>query len=194
MREFILYSRTGRTDGKFRSLMDGGRLDIAYQCMLMALFKSQSHRGDCVFHAVLNGPPSPPVCISIEGETLRDAHIDERSWEAIFRKLLSGGEHPGIAVSRKSMQALVAEKHRAGYRVFVLEAAGEPMESQDFSGDSLFVVGDHIGIPKNDERFILRYGRKMSLGRGKYLAASCIDIVNYWLDKNYVVTDAAEEK
>jgi len=39
-----------------------------------------------------------------------------------------------------------------------------------------------VGLPKNAERFVLRYGEKVSLGKTPYLAASCITIINYMLD------------
>ena len=45
------------------------------------------------------------------------------------------------------------------------------------------LVGDHIGWPKTVESFVLRYGEKLSLGKQPYLAASCITILNYLLDK-----------
>jgi tRNA pseudouridine-54 N-methylase len=183
MREFLLFSRTGFTSGNFNSLMEGGRLDIVYQCALMSLFKSQAHRNDAVFHAVLNGPPRPPIHLEIRGDSLRDAHIDESSWETILRNVLRGKPHPGITVDRTPLQRLVQDKAKQGYKVFALERGGEPVEGVDLSGDALFVLGDHIGLPKKDEGFVLRYGRKLSLGREKYLAASSIDILNYMMDR-----------
>ncbi|MCL5430394.1 MAG: hypothetical protein M1504_02870 [Candidatus Marsarchaeota archaeon] len=182
MREFLLYSRTGRTDANFKNLVDGGRLDIVYQCTLMAIFKSAAHRHDAVFHAILNGAPNPPLKLSINGNDLRDARIDERSWESILRNVLSGGAHPGIETAKISLQRFIEDKHREGYKIYVLSDEGEPIASQDLSGDILFVIGDHVGLPKKDEGFVLRYGKAVSLGREKYLAASCIDIVNYTLD------------
>ncbi len=181
MREFLLYSRTGYTNGDFKSLKDAGRLDIVYQCILTSIFKSAAHRHDVVFHSVLNGPPNPPVHITISGADLRDAHIDERSWEDILRSVLNGRQHPGISVDRTPMQKIVQKKHADGYKIFVLSDEGERMEAQQ-DGNLLFVLGDHIGLPKKDEGFVLRYGSKVSLGKEKYLAATSIDIVNYLLD------------
>ena len=183
MREFLLHSRTGYTNGSFKSLMEGGRLDIVYQCALMALFKAAAHRQDVVFHAVLNGPPSPPVHIQIDGSELRDARIDERSWERILKNVLNGKEHPGISVDKVPFQKLVKEKSEAGYKILVLADKGSAITDQKLEGDLLFVLGDHVGLPKNDENFALRYGTKVSLGKEKYLAASCINIVNYYLDQ-----------
>ncbi len=183
MREFLLQSRTGYTSPDFRTLMDAGRLDIVYQCALMALFKSAAHRNDTIFHAVLNGPPTPPVHIQISGAELRDAHIDERSWEKILRNILGGKSHPGIVVDKTPFQKLIKQKSEAGYTIFVLGDKGDPISDQKLSGNMLFILGDHVGLPRNDENFALRYGTKTSLGKEKYLAASCIDIVNYYIDQ-----------
>ena len=179
MIEFILLSRKGRTDGKFRSLREAGRLDVVYQCLLMAFFTSGALRRDVMFHAVLGGPPRPPVHLVFDGRSLRDVRTDERTWETIFRKILSGGFHPGVELRKESFQDVVkAKKH-----VFVLHERGEDISKVDFGDNPVFVMGDHVGLPRKDEKFALRYGTKISLGRKPYLAATCVDILNYLLDR-----------
>lgn len=182
MIEFLLFSRTGRTDGNFRSLMEAGRLDIVYQCVLTSLFRSHGHRNDVVFHAVLHGPPSPPLHLQISANELRDARIDERSWEEILRKVLNGNPHPGIIVQKGSMQKIIRDRAEAGYRIFVLAEGDENISGLERVDNMLFVVGDNSGLPVKEEGFVLRYGSKLSLGNSSYLAASCIDIINYTLD------------
>ncbi|MFQ6107839.1 MAG: tRNA (pseudouridine(54)-N(1))-methyltransferase TrmY [Thermoplasmata archaeon] len=182
MYEFLLYSRKGRTDGDFRSLREGGRLDVVYQCILTALFRSHALRRDVVFHAILGGPPRSPLHLRIDGGNLKGTRIDERSWEGILRKVLGGGVHPGITVERESLQALVKRKHEEGYGIFVLEEKGKSIFDCTFAEPVLFVVGDQVGIPKKEEKFVLRYAEKLSLGRQRYLSASCVDIVNFLLD------------
>lgn len=184
MREFVLHSRTGRTDGNFRNMVDGGRLDTVHQCALMALFKSGAHRNDVVLHVILNGGPNPPVHLAIRGDELRDARVDERSWEEILRNVLSGKRHQGISVDKLSLQRLVEQKKEAGFQVLVLSDEGNDISETEISENVLFVLGDHVGLPKKDEGFVLRHGEKLSLGKEKYLAASCIDIINYTLDRN----------
>ena len=80
MREFILYSRLGRTDAKWESLHDAGRLDIVYECAVASLFLSHAIRKDTVFHAILNGPPQPPLHLRVEGLTLHDVRTDVGTW------------------------------------------------------------------------------------------------------------------
>ena len=178
MREFILFSRTGRTDGNFRSLREGGRLDVVYQCILMSIFSSHRHR-DTIFHGILNGPPRTPLHLEVNGRELRDARVDEKTWEDILRRVLSKGTHPGIKVEKKSFQQLIKEKGK----VYVLEERGKDIAKVEFDDNPVFVLGDQVGLPKKDEKFALRYGEKVSLGKGLYLSSSAIDIVNWWLDR-----------
>lgn len=179
MREFILFSRTGRTDSRFHSLMEGGRLDVVYQCILMSLFRSHAIRRDVTFHAILGGPPSPPLELVVDGGELSDVRTDERTWEDILRKVLSGRTHPGIHVRKNSLQNLVKEKKN----IFVLEESGESIKTIDLGENPVFVLGDQVGLPKKDEEFVLRYGKKVSIGEKAYLASACVCIINYILDQ-----------
>lgn len=178
MREFALYSRRGRTDGDFRNLREAGRLDLVYQCLLLGLFTSGAIRRNVVFHVVLGGPPRPPVRLTVDGRVLRDVRTDERTWEEILRRVLSGGSHQGISVERESLQELVKAKQN----VFVLEEKGEDVWKVEFGENPMFVLGDQVGLPKKDEKYVLRFGRKVSLGKKPYLAATCVDIINYLAD------------
>lgn len=179
MREFIIYSRTGRTDSRFGSLREAGRLDVVYQCILMSLFMSHAIRRDVVFHAVLGGAPSPPLELVVDGSTLRDARLDERTWENILRNALSGKSHPGVSIRKNSLQNLAKEKSN----IFVLEESGESIKTIDLGENPVFVLGDQVGLPKKDEEFLLRYGKKVSIGGRAYLASACICIINYILDQ-----------
>ncbi len=189
MREFILYSRTGRTDPRFQNLREAGRLDVVYQSILMALFRSHAMRRDVVFHAILSGPPNPPLELLVDGEKLRDARTDERTWEDILRKVLSGREHPGISVKKNSLQQLVKEKKN----IFVLEESGESIRTIDLGENPVFVLGDQVGLPRKDEEFVLRYGKKVSIGEKAYLASACICIINYILDLRECFSGENEE-
>lgn len=182
MFEFLLYSRKGRTDGNFDSLREGGRLDVVHQCILMALFRSHALRRDVVFHAILNGPPRPPLHLRIDGKKLRTVRTDERTWEGILRNILGGKSHPGATVKKESLQEIIKRKRDEGYRILVLEEGGKSISDFSILDPAIFVLGDQVGLPKKEERFVLRYAEKLSLGKQRYLSASCIDIVNFLLD------------
>jgi tRNA (pseudouridine54-N1)-methyltransferase len=181
-REFILFSRIGQTDSNFRSLHDAGRLDIVHECIVSSLFLSHGLRRDVTFHVIINGPPNPPVHIQIEGETLFDVRTDMDTWLAILKKTLQGKPHPGIMKDKTSFEALVKTKSQTR-KIYVLEEDGKDIREFEIEENSLFILGDHVGLPKKAEVFAQRFGEKISLGKQPYLAASCITIINYTLDQ-----------
>ena len=181
-REFILFSRLGKTDAFFRSLHDAGRLDIVYECVVASLFLSHGLRKNVVFHAILNGPPNPPLHIEINGARLYDVRTDVGTWQRILKKMISGKTHPGIATNKTSFEALLKAKAETKC-IYVLEENGKDITEAEFPTNAVFVLGDHVGLPKKTETFTLRYGEKISLGKQPYLAASCITILNYLLDR-----------
>ena len=182
MREFILYSRQGRTDTKWTSLHDAGRLDIAYECIVASLFLSHGLRRDVTFHAILNGPPKPPLHLQISGAELFDVRTDIDTWHGILKKTIGGKTHPGITMDKTSFEALLKVKAETS-RIYVLEEGGKNIAETKIEANPLFVLGDHVGLPKKAEAFALRYGEKISLGKQPYLAASCITVLNYLLDR-----------
>ncbi|MGH7339050.1 MAG: tRNA (pseudouridine(54)-N(1))-methyltransferase TrmY [Candidatus Rokuibacteriota bacterium] len=183
MRRFLLVSRTGRTDGRGASLRDAGFLDVVHQCGVMALFKAHGHREDVEFTAVLMGPPKPPKAVTFRGRELRDLATDDSDWAKVLRDVLSGKPHPGIGVAGVGLQTLIDDAARRSDPVFVLHEKGEPIESVEIDGDPLFVIGDHIGLAKKDEDYVMRTGRRVSLGKKSYLAAACVASINYTLDR-----------
>lgn len=180
-REFILYSRSGRTSPDFHNLHDAGRLDIVHECIVASLFLSHSLRNNVIFHAILNGPPDPPLHVKINGAKLCDVRTDLITWQHILQKIVSGKTHQGIITSKKSFQALLKGKAKS-HSIFVLEEGGKNVAEIWLPENAVFVLGDHVGLPKKTEIFALRYGEKISLGKQPYLAASCITILNYLMD------------
>ena len=171
----------GKTESSFQNLHDAGRLDIVYECIVTSLFLSHGIRRDVTFHAVLNGPPKPPQHLRIEGDKLYDVRTDVDTWQQILKKVIAGKSHPGVNVDGTSFEALLKTEARS-HQVYVLEEGGKCVTELDLAEDSVFVLGDHVGLPRNVERFALRFGEKVSLGKQPYLAASCVTIINYLLD------------
>jgi tRNA (pseudouridine54-N1)-methyltransferase len=104
------------------------------------------------------------------------------TWQSILKKVISGKQHPGITTSKTSFEALLKVKAETS-RVYVLEEGGKDIANAELPENCVFVLGDHVGLPKKAEKFALRYGEKISLGKQPYLAASCITILNYLLDR-----------
>lgn len=181
-----MYSRKGRTDSRFPSLRDAGRLDIVHECIVASLFLSHGIRKNVVFHALLGGPPLPPIHLQIDGSNLRDVRTDQETWKWILQKVLSGRFHPGITIDKTSLERLLKTRTEEA-SIYVLEEKGKDISEVDVGENPVFVFGNHIGLPKKTESFALRYGEKISLARQPYLAASCITILNYLLDRKAII-------
>ncbi|HLC86431.1 MAG TPA: tRNA (pseudouridine(54)-N(1))-methyltransferase TrmY [Candidatus Nanoarchaeia archaeon] len=182
MKTFILYSRQGQTNGNFTNLRDAGRMDIVANCLNSAFFLSHALRKDVVIYLLLTGPPNPPICIRVQGDLLYDMRCDEFTAGEILKKVLNGGSHPGFELSKQSLQELIKFLSRNN-QIFVLEEKGELIDNIKIKENCVFVIGDQVGLPKKEESFVLRHGKKISLGRTKYLATDCITILNYYIDK-----------
>jgi len=111
---------------------------------------------------------------------------DEETWKEILKNVLSGKFHPGITTDKSSFEALVKAKANES-PIYVLEEGGKDILEVDMGENPVFVLGDHKGLPMRAEGFALRYGEKVSLGNRLYLAASCINIVNYLLDRRAII-------
>jgi tRNA (pseudouridine54-N1)-methyltransferase len=194
MRTFILLARKARTDSNF-SIDDlpssGGRMDVVARCLSSALFTSHAMRKDVVFYAVLNGPPRPPVTLQFSSGELQGVSPDERSIGGQLRAALGGTAgkawtclRPGICMAGRSLQEIIKELADAGKPIYVLHEDGKPIEEVTLESDPVFVIGDQVGIPDKDEKFVLRYAKeKVSLGTTPYLASSVISVLNWAADR-----------
>jgi len=157
-----------------------------HECIEASLFLSHKIRRNVIFHASLNGPPSPPLHLKVDGATLRDVYTDQETWKEILKNVLSGKVHPGITIDKTSFEALLKAKANES-SIYVLKEEGKDIFEVDIDANPVFVLGDHKGLPKKVKGFALRYGEKISLGKQLYLAASCIGIVNYLLDRRAII-------
>jgi tRNA (pseudouridine54-N1)-methyltransferase len=164
---------------------DAGRMDIVHECIVASLFLSHGLRRNVIFHAIMNGPPKPPLHLQISGAELYDVRTDIDTWQGILKKTMSRKAHLGVEVIKTGFEALLKEKAETNH-VYVLEENGKNITETEIKPNPIFVLGDHVGLPKKAETFALRYGEKISLGKQPYLAASCITILNYLLDRQDV--------
>jgi len=195
MRTFILYARQARTDSNF-NIEDlpgsGGRMDLVARCITASLWLSHAIRPDVKFYVVLNGPPNPPVVILFDGAAIQKVSTDERTTALWIKKALMedfGKEwhtfRPGILVAHKSLQEII--KELKDQNIYVLHENGTNISDVKIKENPVFLLGDHIGIPSKDEKFVLRYAEeKISLGKQVYLASSCISVINWVCDERAV--------
>jgi tRNA (pseudouridine54-N1)-methyltransferase len=163
-------------------------MDVVCRCLTSALLLSYSLRRDTQFYVVLNGPPKPPVSLCFDTEKLKTIFVSERKNAHLIKTVLSEKfddkwkeTDSGIMISKKSFQSLIKELKNKP--IYVLHEKGKSIGKIEIEKNPVFIVGDHIGLPKKEEKFVLRYAKdKISLGKKSYLASSCITIMNWFCD------------
>lgn len=199
MRHFIYYSSTAPTSGKAvneKDLMSSGRLDIAIHTVIATFFLSHSIRNDVTLHLIFDGSPDAPKHLELkpvlEGETGKDKiYLNKKDIASIIKKMLykyKPGEKnevfPGYWIEKKSLNVLLKELIDSGKTIYILDKSGENLRSADISENSVFLLGDHKGIPAFKKE-LKRFRDKMypiSVGPKMYFASQTLVLVNNELD------------
>ncbi|WP_048055709.1 tRNA (pseudouridine(54)-N(1))-methyltransferase TrmY [Methanotorris igneus] len=204
MREFIFKANKTITSSNI-NLKDlpgsCGRLDLVCRCVSSAFFLSHDIRRDVIFYAVFYGEPNPPVALKFVGNELKKVSPDERNIAIFIKKALKKFEEtpenkktewtestPGIYVAKKEFRDIILEKKNEGKRILYLHKEGKDFENVKINEneDVMFVLGDHIGIGEEDEKFLEDIGaEKVSLSPLELHADHCIVIVHNILDKRF---------
>ncbi|WP_048148253.1 tRNA (pseudouridine(54)-N(1))-methyltransferase TrmY [Palaeococcus ferrophilus] len=197
MRTFIIKANEAHTKADF-SLSDlpgtSGRIDLLCRALNAAFMLSHGFRKSVRVWLNLNGPPNPPKTIRFEGPRLKvRLNPDERSTAKLIAKALKGGEGlrepvkevevlPGLYVSNMTFEDVVRRTLKEA-RLFHLHENGRDISDVSFGGNVAFVLGDHIGLSEENERFLDGISERISVGPKVYLTSHVISYVNITLDR-----------
>lgn len=200
-REFIYYSEHAKTTGNFDSsnLMKAGRMDIVCQMVIMSFFVSHHIRNDVKLHLIFNGPPNAPVHLELfpgensEGDLKNKIEISKKDVAGLIKKMLykvKKGEKTeivqGYSVEKKSFVDLVKEMIDDGKKIYLLDRKGGDVRDlkDNEMGNSVFILGDHDGIPKEQLKRLRKLGvGKISVGRQMYFASQTMTILQNEIDR-----------
>ena len=155
MRRFVVVGRRAIASPDF-SLADipgtSGRLDVLLRCVRAALLVSHGLRRDVVVYLVLLGTPGAPKTVRIDGSAAKYLRPDERHLATTVKKALAAPiersgfveARNGIAVADGGLEAAVDDVR--GARSYVLDQRGEDVRSVALAEDSVFFLGDHLGL------------------------------------------------
>jgi tRNA (pseudouridine54-N1)-methyltransferase len=197
MREFIYYSRTAPTSGSKvkEDLMQSGRLDIAIHTVISTFFLSHAIRKDTKLHLVFAGPPDPVKHLELfpetEGKTgLDKIYLNKRDISKVLKKMLykykpdlCNEVFPGYKIEKKPLLKLLNELSSENKKLYVLDPKGQDIRSIDFKTNSVFILGDHLGLPKKELKRLKGICTPVTIGRKKYFASQTVAIVNNELDR-----------
>lgn len=197
MRNFLYYSRTAPTSGKYigEDLQASGRIDIAIHTVIAAFFLSHKIRTDTTLHLLFAGPPTPSRHLELkpktEGKTGVDKiYLGKKNVSEILRKMLykyrEGEKHevfPGYWIEKKGFLELAKELYKAGKNLYVLDADGEDIRTIEIKENPVFILGDHKGLPDKEYKRLKELCTPVSIGKRTYFASQTIAVVNNELDR-----------
>ncbi len=193
MRHFVYFSSKARTSGNFPldNLMKAGRMDIAIHVIIAAFFLSHDFRKDVSLHLIFYGPPNPPRHIEIQTNSKLD--INKKDIAGLIKKILykykEGRKEeifPGCFIEKKSFLNVIEELYEQGKEIFVLDKKGENIRNVKIPDNSVFIIGDHEGLPKKELKRLKKITVPVSVGPKMYFASQTIVIVNNELDRRGV--------
>ncbi len=186
MRRFLIFFNEARSDPFWKDPMKAGRMDIVSNVIIHSFFVSNAMRGNVKLHLILNGPRDPPKHIEITSNP--ETPFSKKDVAELIRIALWKYEKrkrktealPGVFVEKKSFEEVLDGEESPKY---LLDIKGKPLWEVEIGENPLFILGDHLGLPKDK----YRYARKnvdeiISLGPVTYFTSQCIMILHFWLD------------
>jgi len=184
MREFVFYSKTAKTTGKFDNPMQAGRLDIVFNVVIQALSLSNKLRDDVHLHLIFDGPPNSPLHLELNSS--KDIPLSKKDVGGLIKRMLYKWNDKkktevfeGCYIERKSLSVLLKELTEDGKKICVMDIKGESIRKMKKLDNCVFLIGDHEGLPKKE---LKRYKDKFSVGPEVYFASQVFVIIHNELD------------
>ena len=189
MRNFVYFARTAKTSGNFdvNNLMKAGRMDIIMHVIINSFFLYHNLRDDVKLHLIFYGAPDPPK--HIEMQVKPETDLSKKDVANLIKKILYKYKEgkktevlPGCFIEKKSFLKVVDELAKQGKKIFVLDKRGENIRKFEIPENSIFVVGDHNGLPKKELKRLKKIATLISIGPKTYFASQIMGLINNELD------------
>ncbi|MGR5066046.1 tRNA (pseudouridine(54)-N(1))-methyltransferase TrmY [Photobacterium sp. DNB22_13_2] len=195
MRAFVLRARSAPTDSQqlLASVGQEAHTEILAHTLMNSIFVAQSHREDVIVHLVLESTQDFSRTVTfVANEMTNIGGFHEQALLTKVAKALDASRgmakeqerqvEPGITVQTKSFEKLVKELSE-DYQLYMMDKKGTSIREQEFSGNSCFLLTDHIPMPKKTYKSLERLGtQKISLGPKMIFASQCVVLIHNELD------------
>lgn len=157
------------------SLASYGRLDVALRAINAALDTPVAY--EVSIKLVLEGPPSPPVSIEVDGKLAKPI-ANEQFFKKVLNSLYVGEQVAGFSIKKVGFADLILEANNKGYSLYWLEETGRNIREAEIHSPALFMLGDHKGFSVQAEKMLRKMKvPRISLGPLPYFTSHCIIIV-----------------
>jgi tRNA pseudouridine-54 N-methylase len=145
-------------------------------------------RKDVKMHLIFYGMPDPPKHIEIQ--ITPELDISKKDVANLIKKILykyrEGKKHevlPGCFIEKKSFLKVIEELKEQGNKIYVLDKRGEDIRQKEINKNSIFILGDHEGLPEKELKRLKKIAIPISVGPKMYFASQVVAILNNELDR-----------
>ena len=196
MVEFIVRSRAAPVyPDAFRAAIGQGQgVEYLADIIKAGLLVSQGHRADTTIHLVLEKSSDFSRVVTLKGGELgsftglQESNLLDAIADALARAVKLGKDQSvvdkrGLMVGTTSFEHLVKLKVET-QETFVLSPDGADVRTLNFPEDAVFILTDHIPMPKKTFKSMARQGvSSISVGPIMLHAAQCITVLLNELDR-----------
>ena len=199
MRTFVFRARKGKTRwDKLRSDVGGkNHLEVILHCIMNVFFVSSGFRDPVEVFVVLESTENFPQTIhlsSADGLSIPGFH--EAAVLDVLEHALKNTTHlkknetvriaPGIQVLGYGFDKLMG--HLIESRpIYLLDKKGEDVREITLAANPVFVLSDHLAMPKKSIKGLIRRGLKtLSLGKQMLFASQCVVLLHDALDRQKI--------
>ena len=196
MRTFVIRARKGTVsaDKIFSQVGSREHVEIIAHTLANAFYFSNGMRSDVEVYVVLDSSPDFPRTLKFSSNNgLSFPGFDEHAILQVVSSALARGSkvtkgnilaiEPGIEICGFGFEILMKglqERHP----VYLLDKKGADIRSINFEQDGVFVLTDHLPMPKNSVKGLERRGIiKISLGPKMLFASQCVVLIHNELDR-----------
>jgi len=196
MRTFVIRARKGtvNADKVFSQVGSGAHFEIIAHTLANAFYFSNGMRPDVEVYVVLDSSPDFPKTLKFSSNNgLSFPGFHEHAILGVVSSALARGSkitkdetqsiEPGIDIYGFGFETLMKEL-QAHNPVYLLDKKGTDIRSMTFEQNGVFILSDHLPMPKNSIKGLERQGAtKISLGRKILFASQCVVLVHNELDR-----------
>ena len=172
----------------------GEHFEIIAHTLANAFYFSNGMRSDVEVYVVLDSSPDFPRTLKFSAnDGLSFPGFHEHAILEVVASALARGSHvtkggtltiqPGIEIYGFGFETLMKslQEHNP---VYLLDKKGDDIRSVNFKKNGVFLLSDHLPMPKNSIKGLERKGlTKISLGKKMLFASQCVVLVHNELDR-----------
>lgn len=196
MRTFIIRARKGTTRAELVRSQIGSKehFEVVAHSVINAFFISNGFRDNVEVYIILDSSDNFPRTIKLSGaEGLSIAGFHEEAVLQLVENALKESQDlkkdetkqiaPGLQISGFGFERLVG-KLLETHPIYLLDRKGEDIRNIEFETNPVFVLSDHLAMPKNSVKGLKRRGLKtISFGKKMLFASQCVVLINHELDR-----------